>query len=114
MSKGYVGFTYAEAAYRLTLSSFGADLAYYDTTFRFIGEALTVIGGMAKYMDLGKNIMFWMGVSFSTDATNSQRLNLVGTPAQVLNRQFHRASLGAFNESCMAASTTYFDTNSAL
>ncbi len=112
--KGYAGFTYAEAAYRLTLSSFGENLAYYDRTFSVIYDALAVIGGMAKYMDLGKNIMFWMGVSFSTDATNSQRLNLVGTPAQVMNRQFHRASLGAFNESCMAASTTYFDSNSAV
>ena len=111
---GTYGFSFSEAAYVLTVSSFSADYAYYANTFTSIYAALAFIGLKAKNQDLGRNSLYWMSTTFSADATNAQRVNLVGNPNQVFNREYHRASLGGVNKTCNILSETKFDTNTAV
>ncbi|RYH06537.1 hypothetical protein EON65_42725 [archaeon] len=112
--QGSRNFSFAKAAYVVTMNDLSITESEYVDVFTDIEGAMRSIGVIAKVSDLSFNILLWSAFVLADESGSvTQRFYMTGEPMQILDREFTDATVASPLHSCAASNTVRFDTNNA-
>ena len=113
--QGQVGFEYDEASYQLTVISTAFSSDEYAYLMNSIYDNLQFVKNISVNYDLASNLIYWMSAVFIPYVGNTaQRINFMGTPLVVLDRQKTDGSISSVLGDCNATSTASFNSENGL
>jgi hypothetical protein len=112
--EGSTGFQYSSAAYILKCTNFVTSAEEYASLMWSVFFQLQNVGKQLTINNLGINLLYWMTLAFTTDYGNVQRIDMVGDPGTVFDRENTAGMISSIYGDCNATAISSFDSSGKL